>query len=72
MFLYGEGGVRVEDDGGAGGLRVQLPLLRDPRRLRPWSRADGEGEDKMFYLNVSRLRIYEDDSQGLVQCPGMK
>ena len=50
MFLYGEGGVRVEDDGGAGGLRVELPLLRDARSLGAWSRTDGEGEDKMFYL----------------------
>lgn len=24
---------------------------------------------KMFYLNVSGLRMEEDDSQGLVQCP---
>lgn len=57
LFLYGEGGVRVEYDGGAGGLCVELPLLRDPRSLGAWGRADGEGEDKLFYLNVSRLRI---------------
>lgn len=53
LFLNREGGVRVEDDGGSGGLRVKLPLLRDPRCLRAWGRTDGEGEDKMFYLNVS-------------------
>lgn len=27
LLLDGEGGVRVEDDGGAGGLCVELPLL---------------------------------------------
>lgn len=37
LLLYGEGGVRVEDDGGAGGLCVQLPLLGDPRSLGAWS-----------------------------------
>ncbi len=69
LFLYGEGGVRVEDDGGAGGLRVELPLLGDPRRLRPWSRADGEGGDKMFYLNVSRLGILRGWQPGFSAAP---
>lgn len=27
LSLYGEGGVRVVDDGGPGGLCVELPLL---------------------------------------------
>lgn len=27
LSLYREGGVRVENDGGSGGLRVELPLL---------------------------------------------
>lgn len=35
LFLYRESGVRVEDDGGSGGLCVELPLLRDPRSLGP-------------------------------------
>lgn len=30
--------MRVIDDGGPGGLCVELPLLRDPRRFSPWSR----------------------------------
>lgn len=33
LLFDGEGGVWVEDDRGAGGLRVQLPFLRDPRSL---------------------------------------
>lgn len=44
LLLYGEGGVRVEDDGGARGLRVELPLLGDARRLGAWSEAQGQGE----------------------------
>lgn len=54
LFLYGQSGVRVEDDRGAGGLCVELPLLWDPRSLRPWSRTDGEGEDEMFYLKCKQ------------------
>lgn len=50
LFLYGEADVRVEDDGGAGGLCVELPLLWDPRSLGAWSGTDGEGEQEMFYL----------------------
>lgn len=57
--------MRVVDDGGAGGLRVELPLFRDPRSLRPWGRTDGEGEGEMFYLGTSRMRAYEDDSEGV-------
>lgn len=48
--------MRVVDDGGAGGLRVELPLFGDPRSLRPWGRTDGEGEGEMFYLGASRMR----------------
>lgn len=33
LFLYGERGVRVEYDGGAGGLGGELPFLWDPRSL---------------------------------------
>lgn len=61
LLLYGEGCVRVEDDGRAGGLCVELPLLSDPRSLSPWGRADGGGKDKMFYLNMSRMRISDDE-----------
>lgn len=38
LSLYREGGVRVVDDGGAGGLGVELPLLWDPRGFGACSR----------------------------------
>lgn len=49
LFLYREGGVRVEDDGGPGGLCVELPLLWDPWCLSSWSRTDGEDEDNVLF-----------------------
>lgn len=48
--------MRVEDDGGTGGLRVELPLLRDLRSLGAWRRTDGEGEDKTRGLHGIRLK----------------
>lgn len=41
LLLDGEGGVRVEDDGGATSLCAELPLLRDTRSLRACRRSRG-------------------------------
>lgn len=46
LSLYGEGGVRVIDDGGPGGFRVELPFLRDPRSFGPWSRRMGKAKTR--------------------------
>lgn len=58
LLLYGEGGVRVEDDRGAGGLRVELPLLRDSRCLGPWRRGGSQ--------TGGEHGILEDEKQGLL------